>query len=97
MNPECKAVGTQEPVSFADRPAHVKTWTADYLTFTLDPPGHYGMVEFDEGGRFMADFTDVNVGQVEVGMPVRMEFRIKSFDERRGLRRYFWKAVPQGS
>lgn len=97
VNPECKAVGTQQPLSFADRPAHVKTWTADYLTFTLDPPGHYGMVEFDEGGRFMADFTDVDVGQVEVDMPVRMAFRIKSFDERRGLRRYFWKAVPQGT
>ncbi len=95
VNPECKAVGKQEPLSFADRPAHVKTWTADYLTFTLDPPGHYGMVEFEEGGRFMADFTDVEPGQVEVGMPVRMAFRIKSIDERRGLRRYFWKAVPR--
>jgi 3-hydroxy-3-methylglutaryl CoA synthase len=95
VNPECKAVGTQEPVSFADRPAHVKTWTADYLTFTLDPPGYYGMVEFDGGGRFMADFTDVDGGQVEVGMPVSMAFRLKSIDERRGLRRYFWKAVPR--
>jgi 3-hydroxy-3-methylglutaryl CoA synthase len=96
VNPACKAVGEQEPLSFADRPAHVKTWTADYLTFTLDPPGYYGMVEFEEGGRFMADFTDVDAGQVEVGMPVRMAFRIKSIDERRGLRRYFWKAVPAG-
>jgi 3-hydroxy-3-methylglutaryl CoA synthase len=97
VNPECKAVGTQEPLSFADRPAHVKTWTADYLTFTLDPPGYYGMVEFDEGGRFMADFTDVDSGQVDVGMPVEMAFRIKSIDERRGMRRYFWKAVPKGA
>lgn len=95
VNPECKAVDTQEPLSFADRPAHIKTWTADYLTFTLDPPGYYGMVEFDEGGRFMADITDVDCGQVDVGMPVSMAFRLKSIDERRGLRRYFWKAVPK--
>jgi hypothetical protein len=25
---------------------------------------------------------------------VRMAFRIKDFDEKRGFRRYFWKAVP---
>ena len=94
VDPECKAVGTQEDLPFADRPAKIKTWTADYLTFTLDPPGYYGMVEFDEGGRFMADFTDVEPGAVDVGMPVEMAFRIKQFDERRGFRRYFWKAVP---
>ena len=96
VNPECKATGTQEPYSFADRKAKVNSWTADHLTYTLDPPGHYGMVQFEDGGRFMADFTDVEEGGLEVGMPVRMAFRIKSFDERRGFRRYFWKAVPVG-
>ncbi len=44
----------------------------------------------------MADFTDVEPGAVEVGAPVEMTFRIKQYDERRGFRRYFWKAVPQG-
>ena len=94
VNPECNKTGTQTELNFADRPAKVMSWSADYLTFTLDPPGHYGMVQFDEGGRFMADFTDFGVGEVEVGMPVEMVFRIKSFDERRGFRRYFWKAAP---
>jgi 3-hydroxy-3-methylglutaryl CoA synthase len=96
VNPACKATGAQEDYSFADQPAHIKTWTADYLTFTLDPPGYYGMVEFEEGGRFMADFTDVDPERVDVGKPVEMVFRIKQFDERRGFRRYFWKAVPKG-
>lgn len=96
VNPTCKATGTQEDYSFADQPAHIKTWTADYLTFTLDPPGYYGMVEFEEGGRFMADFTDVDPERVDVGKPVEMVFRIKQFDERRGFRRYFWKAFPKG-
>jgi hypothetical protein len=27
-------------------------------------------------------------------MPVRMEFRIKDYDDRRGFTRYFWKATP---
>jgi len=42
----------------------------------------------------MTDFTDVNVGDIEVGMSVRMMFRIKSIDSSRGFVRYFWKAVP---
>jgi len=42
----------------------------------------------------MTNFTDVSVGEVEVGMPVRMVFRIKEFDQRRGFIRYFWKAIP---
>ncbi len=52
------------------------------------------MVQFDEGGRFMADITDVEVGDVAVGMAVRMVFRIKEVDEQRGFTRYFWKAAP---
>jgi hydroxymethylglutaryl-CoA synthase len=42
----------------------------------------------------MADFTDVGNGEIDVGMPVCMMFRVKDYDERRGFRRYFWKAVP---
>ena len=52
------------------------------------------MVEFDAGGRMMADFTDVDEGKVEVGMPMRMMFRIKEHDTARGFVRYFWKAAP---
>ena len=52
------------------------------------------MVEVGEGGRFLGDFTDVEPGAVAVSMPVEMAFRIKQFDDRRGFRRYFWKAVP---
>lgn len=94
VNPQCKAMHTQEPYSFRDERAQVLTWSADYLTYTADPPSHYGMITFENGGRFMTDFTDVNVGDVEVGVTVRMMFRIKSFDHLRGFVRYFWKAVP---
>ena len=52
------------------------------------------MIVFEDGGRLMADFTDVGKGEIDVGMPVRMMFRVKDYDERRGFRRYFWKAVP---
>jgi len=94
VNPQCKAMHTQEPHSFREESARILTWSADYLTYTADPPSHYGMITFDNGGRFMTDFTDVAVGEIEVGMKVRMMFRIKSIDHLRGFVRYFWKAVP---
>jgi 3-hydroxy-3-methylglutaryl CoA synthase len=94
VNPQCRATDTQEPHPFRDEAASVLTWSADYLTYTPDPPSHYGMITFANGGRFMTDFTDVNVGEVEVGMDVRMMFRVKSRDSIRGFVRYFWKAVP---
>jgi len=94
VNPNCKAVDMQEPYSFAEREGSVLSWSADHLTFSMSPPNHYGMITFAEGGRFLADITDVEQGEVESGMKVRMAFRIKDFDEKRGFRRYFWKAVP---
>ncbi len=94
VNPQCHAQGAQEPCSFREQPAKVLTWSADYLAYTADPPSHYGMIAFEEGGRFMTDFTDVAAGEVEVGLPVYMVFRIKSVDSRRGFVRYFWKAAP---
>lgn len=33
-------------------------------------------------------------GSVAVGMPMRMMFRVKDYDDNRGFRRYFWKATP---
>ena len=94
VGPNCGEVDTQKPYSFADKPAKILSWSADFLTYAMDPPQHYGMVTFEEGGRFLADFTDVDPGTVDSGMDVRMVFRIKDFDEKRGFRRYFWKAVP---
>ena len=72
----------------------IQSWTADNLTYSPDPPQHFGMVTFEEGGRLMADFTDVDVGEVEVGGQMRMVFRIKAHDEKRGFNKYFWKAAP---
>jgi len=94
VNPNCKAVDEQKPFSYAELQGKILSWSADYLTYSQDPPQHYGMVTFEEGGRFLADFTDVDVGSVDTGSKMRMVFRIKDFDEKRGFRRYFWKAAP---
>jgi 3-hydroxy-3-methylglutaryl CoA synthase len=94
VNPKCKALDSQDPEPFADRPATVMSYTADQLTYCPDPPQYYGMVEFEGGGRMMTDFTDVDEGSVDVGTPMRMTFRIKDVDAARGFVRYFWKAAP---
>jgi 3-hydroxy-3-methylglutaryl CoA synthase len=94
VNPNCREVDAQDPHSFAELTGQVLSWSADYLTYSQDPPQHYGMVTFQEGGRLMCDFTDVDVGAVDSGHAMRMVFRIKDFDEKRGFRRYFWKAAP---
>ena len=94
VNPNCGEFHSQEDHPFADMPAQVQSWTADNLTYAVEPPQHFGMVVFEEGGRLMSDLTDVDIGGVEVGMPMRMMFRVKEFDGQRGFTRYFWKAAP---
>ena len=94
VNPNNHTVDTQEPYKFAEKKAKILSWSADFLSFSMNPPNHYGMVVFDEGGRIMMDFTDVETGTVDSGMEVKLVFRIKEFDDKRGFRRYFWKAVP---
>lgn len=84
---------TQEDYPLAERPARVITFTADHLTFTPVPPAYYGNIEFEGGGRMMAEIVDVGDIPLEVGMPLRMVFRIKAVDRRRGFTQYFWKAA----
>ena len=94
VNPNCRVVGGHNDYEFAGRSAFVRSYTADLLAVSVDPPGMYGMIEFTEGGRFMADFTDYDVGKVFVGQPVKMAFRKRYQDSDTGFCGYFWKAVP---
>jgi 3-hydroxy-3-methylglutaryl CoA synthase/NAD(P)-dependent dehydrogenase (short-subunit alcohol dehydrogenase family)/putative sterol carrier protein len=95
VNPDCGALHSQDEYEFADVPATVKSFTGDMLAVSVDPPAIYGMIQFEGGGRFMADFTDCKMGDLGVGMPVRMAFRRHYVDRARGFTGYFWKAVPQ--
>ncbi|HEY2069929.1 MAG TPA: OB-fold domain-containing protein [Rhizomicrobium sp.] len=94
VNPNCKAVDSQDPYSFAEQAGTILSWSADFLTYSLSPPNHYGMITFADGGRFMADITDVEQGQIDSGTKVKMVFRVKDRDDKRGFIRYFWKAAP---
>ena len=93
VNPNCGALDSQADHEMADTPGTVKTWTADSLTFSIDPPAYFGMVQFEGGGRLMVDFTDVDRETFDIGARVRMQFRVREVDPERGFRKYFWKAV----
>lgn len=94
VNPDCGAMNSQIDHGFSEKTGEILSYTADHLTFAMDPPQHFGMVQFPEGGRLMLDFTDVDLGHVAVGQKMRMMFRIKDVDHQRGFTRYFWKAAP---
>ena len=95
VNPNCHAPDSQEDHPFSEMRATVRSHTADRLTYSVSPPAYYGMVQFEEGGRAMVDFTDVDPHtELRVGTSMRMVFRIKDYDDRRGFRRNFWKAAP---
>ena len=96
VNPNDRSVGTQEDYPLADRMARIVSYTADRLTYSPDPPTYYGTIDFEGGGRLVAEFAEATAEEVEVGRAVRMVFRIKGVDDQRGFTKYFWKAVPAG-
>jgi 3-hydroxy-3-methylglutaryl CoA synthase/NAD(P)-dependent dehydrogenase (short-subunit alcohol dehydrogenase family)/putative sterol carrier protein len=94
VNPECGAIKSQDDYEFADIPAKIKTFTGDLLAVSVDPPHKYGIVQFEGGGRFLADYTDCEFEDLKVGLPVQLAFRRRVEDKTRGFVNYFWKAVP---
>ena len=94
VSPEADTAVALTDVRLADEVARIQSVTADRLNFSLDPPFHFGLVQFGNGARVLMEFCDVPPGPLEVGADVRMRFRIKAFDRKRGFRTYFWKAAP---
>lgn len=92
-NRQAHLVDTQDPWPLAERSGLVATATQDTLAFSRNPPGCYGLVDFEGGGRLMMDFTDSDAADLAAGDHVRFVFRIKDIDVATGYRRYFWKAV----
>jgi 3-hydroxy-3-methylglutaryl CoA synthase/NAD(P)-dependent dehydrogenase (short-subunit alcohol dehydrogenase family)/putative sterol carrier protein len=94
VNPDCHAVHSQDDYEFSDVPAFIRSFTGDLLSVSIDPPAIYGMIQFEGGGRFMADFTDCELDDVQVGQRVSLAFRKRYTDKERGFTGYFWKAIP---
>ncbi len=86
------AVDHMEPVRMADVPATIATFTVDRLAYSLSPPVVAAVIDFDGGGRFQCELTDVDPATVAIGDRVEMTFR-RLFTAR-GVHNYFWKARP---
>ena len=97
VNPDCQAVGQMDDYEFADKAGSVFMYTGDMLAASVDPPAIYGIVDFEGGGRLLADFTDCTLDAIRVGLPIRMSFRRRVKDDMRGFTGYFWKVVPQAT
>ena len=89
---KCGAVDRMAPERLADVPATVATFTVDRLAFSLSPPVVAAVIDFDGGGRFQCELTDVDPAAVAIGDRVEMTFR-RLFTAQ-GVHNYFWKARP---
>ena len=88
----CGAVDQMDPERLADVPATIATYTIDRLAFSLSPPVVVGVIDFDGGGRFQCELTDVDPATVKIGDRVEMSFRRLFTAD--GVHNYFWKAKP---
>jgi uncharacterized OB-fold protein len=88
----CQSVDQMEPERMADLRGTVATFTVDHLAFSLSPPMVGAVIDFDGGGRYRGEMTDVDPGSVAVGTRVAMTFRRLYTTD--GMHNYFWKARP---
>ena len=60
-------IDQMEQVRMADVPATIATFTVDRLAFSLSPPVVAAIIDFDGGGRFQCELTDVDPATVRIG------------------------------
>jgi len=89
----CHAVDRMTTEPLADVPGTVATFTVDRLAFTPSPPLVAAVIDFDGGGRFRCQLTDLAPEEVAIGGRVEMTFR--RMVTAGGIHNYFWKARPQ--
>jgi 3-hydroxy-3-methylglutaryl CoA synthase/uncharacterized OB-fold protein len=89
----CGAVDQMKEEPYADATCHVVTYTLDRLAYTLQPPAVPAVLDFDKGGRFQCELTDVDPNAVAIGDEMEMSFRYLYTAD--GIHNYFWKARPR--
>jgi 3-hydroxy-3-methylglutaryl CoA synthase/uncharacterized OB-fold protein len=86
------AVDDMEPVCLAGTQGTIATFTVDRIAYSPSPPIVFAVVDFDGGGRYPVELTDVDADALSIGDRVEMTFRrLYSAD---GIHDYFWKARP---
>lgn len=89
---KCGAVDQMAEERFADTSCRVATYTLDHLAYTLQPPVVAAFVDYEGGGRFTCELTDVEPTAVRIGTTLEMTFR--RLYTAQGVHNYFWKARP---
>jgi hydroxymethylglutaryl-CoA synthase len=89
---QCGAVDQMRDERFADTSCRVATYTLDHLAYSLQPPVVAAFVDYEGGGRFSCELTDVDPQAVAIGNHLEMTFR-RLFTAQ-GVHNYFWKARP---
>lgn len=85
-------IDEMDPAPMADVAATIRTYTVDRLAYSPSPPIVFAVLDFDGGGRYPCELTDVEVEDVEIGQRVEMTFRRLGTAD--GIHNYFWKARP---
>ena len=89
---KCGAVDQMRDERFADTTCRIATYTLDHLAYSLQPPVVAAFVDYEGGGRFACELTDVDPKEVAIGNHLEMSFR-RLFTTQ-GVHNYFWKARP---
>jgi hydroxymethylglutaryl-CoA synthase len=92
---ECHSIDQMTPERLAEVPGTVATFTVDHLAYSPSPPVVGVVVDFDGGGRYRCEMTDVDPTQLAIGTRVTMTFR--RIYSAQGVHNYFWKARPLDS
>lgn len=88
----CHTVDQMARQRMAEVPCTIATYTIDRLAYSLSPPVVAAVVDFDGGGRYTCELTDVDPARVKIGDRVRMTFR-RAYTAG-GVHNYVWKARP---
>jgi uncharacterized OB-fold protein/3-oxoacyl-[acyl-carrier-protein] synthase III len=86
------AFDDMEAIPMADAIGTVVTFTVDRMAYSPSPPIVFAVVDFDGGGRFPVELTDVDADALAIGDRVEMTFRRLFTAD--GIHDYFWKARP---
>jgi 3-hydroxy-3-methylglutaryl CoA synthase/uncharacterized OB-fold protein len=89
---KCHAVDRMRPERLSDVPATIATFTVDRLAYSMSPPVVVAVIDFEGGGRFQCEMTDVDPKAVKIGDRVQLTFR--RLYTANGIHNYFWKARP---
>jgi uncharacterized OB-fold protein len=94
----CSACRSREFETFIlNRSGKLMTYTIIRVPprpFKDEAPYAMGIVELDGGGRINTQIVDCDFDKLEIGMPVRMEFRRIQDEGEAGIIGYGYKCVP---